>query len=133
MTEYSKVDNSPLYSVLYLKDVNTDRKDISPDTELLQVAAKKVSKGMSWPRHKHLPLERNTTGTQESWVIMAGKIKASLYDIDDSLYSTIELCAGDMVVVHNAGHALEVLEDNTILYEFKNGPYFGRTKDKVEF
>ena len=42
-----------------------------------------------------------------------------------------ELGAGDCVVVFKAGHGFEVLEDNTILYEFKNGPYFGVEIDKT--
>jgi len=133
MIYYSKIDNSPLFSILRLSEVTEQRKDISPETECLQVAAKKVSKGMKWPRHKHLPIERNTNKTQESWIIFSGAIRADLYDIDDSLSMTTELFAGDMVVVYNAGHALEVLEDNTVLYEFKNGPYYGRLKDKENF
>jgi hypothetical protein len=28
---------------------------------------------------------------------------------------------------------LEVVEDNTILYEVKNGPYYGQQKDKTYF
>ena len=88
---------------------------------------------MKWPRHKHLTIQRNTDKTQEAWVVFSGAIRADLYDIDDSLSLTVDLHAGDMVVVYAAGHALEVMEDDTILYEFKNGPYYGRKKDKEEF
>ena len=39
--------------------------------------------------------------------------------------------AGDCVVVFKAGHEFTVLEDNTIIYEFKNGPYYGVEADKT--
>ena len=134
MIVYSKVNHEkPLYSVVRIDTVNDQRKDATPCTEYLQFASKKVSKGMSWPRHKHLPLERNTIGTQEAWIVMSVKIRASLYDIDETLCEELILNEGDVVIVYNAGHSLDVLEDNTILYEFKNGPYYGRDKDKVEF
>ena len=34
-------------------------------------------------------------------------------------------------MVFSAGHGFEVIEDNTILYEVKNGPYYGQIKDKT--
>ena len=50
--------------------------------------------------------------------------------MDNSLIVETVLSAGDCVVVFKAGHAFEVLEDDTILYEFKTGPYYGVEKDK---
>ena len=44
---------------------------------------------------------------------------------------TYELKKGDMAIVYKAGHSFNVLEDNTVLYEFKNGPYYGKLKDKT--
>jgi len=37
---------------------------------------------------------------------------------------------GDCLVLFRGGHSLEVLDKNTIMYEFKTGPYFGFEKDK---
>ena len=37
---------------------------------------------------------------------------------------------GDCAVVFHAGHGFSVLEEGTILYEVKNGPYYGQLKDK---
>ena len=51
--------------------------------------------------------------------------------IDDKIILRTEMSAGDCVVVFKAGHSFEVLEDNTIIYEFKNGPYYGVKADKT--
>ena len=40
------------------------------------------------------------------------------------------MSSGDCIVSMSAGHSFEVLEDDTLLYEFKNGPYYGTEKDK---
>ena len=53
------------------------------------------------------------------------------YDLDNSLALEVVLGAGDCAVVYNAGHGFEVLEEDTILYEFKTGPYYGAEADKT--
>lgn len=130
---FSKVDKSILLYVINEYDsIEEKRKDLSPETECLQASCKKLKKADFFKPHKHLPLERNTVQTQEAWVILAGKIHAKFYDIDDTLYSDHVLKSGDCVVAFNAGHCFEVLEDDTRLYEFKNGPYYGMLKDKKD-
>jgi dTDP-4-dehydrorhamnose 3,5-epimerase-like enzyme len=86
---------------------------------------------MSFKPHKHKELIRETNRTQEAWVILSGKIRAKFYDLDDSLILETVLMEGDCAIVFRAGHGFEVLEDNTILYEFKTGPYYGVEADKT--
>jgi len=129
---YSKVDPTILLLAIIRKnEVTENREDVSPESEALQVACKKLKAGTKFKPHKHNILERQTIRTQESWVFLRGKVKASFYDIDDEVILVTELGEGDCVVVFRAGHSFEVLEDNTLLYEFKNGPYFGVTRDKI--
>ena len=128
---YSNLKNNKiLYSIIKIDEVGEKRQDLSPETEYLQVACKKLNKTDTFKPHKHLNLERKTLTTHESWVILNGSVKAQLFDLDDSLYSEEVLSSGDCLVCFAAGHSFEVLEDNTILYEFKNGPYYGVEKDK---
>ena len=128
---YSNLENSEiLYSVIKFHEIEENRKDLSPETEYLQVSCKKLKKADTFRPHKHLPLERKILTTHESWIILTGSIKAKLFDLDDSLYSEEILSSGDCLVCFSAGHSFEVLEDKTILYEFKNGPYYGVEKDK---
>lgn len=128
---YSKINNDLMFTINKYEEISKSRTDITPEKEILQASAKILSKGENFPPHKHNYLKRETTTTQESWVIIEGKILAFFYDIDDSLMGTYELTKGDMAIVYKAGHSFNVIEDNTVLYEFKNGPYYGKTKDKT--
>jgi mannose-6-phosphate isomerase-like protein (cupin superfamily) len=67
----------------------------------------------------------------DRWIILEGRIRAFFYDIDNSLIYETDLIAGDCAVVFKAGHSFEVTLDNTVLYEVKNGPYYGQQKDKI--
>tara|TARA_R110002126_G_scaffold250011_1_gene392833 strand:- start:1111 stop:1527 length:417 start_codon:yes stop_codon:yes gene_type:complete len=129
---YSKIDkNILLLSLIRSSDVTENRTDLSPADELLQASVKKLPKGMSFRPHKHNKLMRVTDTTQESWVFLSGKVLAKFYDLDDSLILETVMRAGDCVVVFKAGHSFKVLEQDTIIYEFKNGPYYGIEADKT--
>lgn len=129
---YSNVkENCLLFAVNKRSEITNNRTDISPDNEFIQCAAKSLSAGDNFPPHRHNQLIRNTDKTQEAWVFLSGKVVAKFYDIDDSLHSEHILEAGDCAVVFNAGHGFEVIEDDTVLYEFKTGPYFGVEADKT--
>jgi len=41
--------------------------------------------------------------------------------------------AGGCTISFWGGHKYECLEDGTVVYEFKTGPYFGKDADKVVF
>ena len=130
---YSKVDNTTLLaSVLNKESLSTYRTDMSPPEEFLQVSGRFLEAGTFVPPHKHTKIVRNTDLTQEAWVVLQGSVRAKLYDIDDSFIEDIHMSSGSCIVFFRAGHSLEVLEDNTIFYEFKNGPYYGSKIDKEE-
>jgi len=129
---YSKVDSELLLLAINRKeDIDHNRTDLCPEDQLLQISTKILSSGTTFQPHKHNELLRTTDTTNEAWIILKGSIKAKFWDINDEvIYSTI-LKEGDCAVVFSAGHGFEVLEDDTILYEVKNGPYYGQLKDKT--
>ena len=128
---FSKVQKDKLiFSILRFDEISEKRVDVSPDSEYLQVCGRIINEGFVVDSHRHLITNRETDLTQESWVILKGKVKASFYDVDDTHLCDRIINSGDVVVFYRGGHGLEVLEDNTIFYEFKNGPYFGVQKDK---
>jgi len=106
------------------------RDDLSPDHEFLQVSARNLKLGIKIKPHKHNIQTRETDLTQEAWVILSGKLRANIYDLDDSFLTELILGSGDCIVLFRGGHSLEVIEDNTKFYEFKNGPYNGVEADK---
>lgn len=129
---FSRIDPEiMLFSINRYNEIDNQRADICPPTEYLQISTKKIPSGMRFEPHKHNEIERTTDITQEAWVILKGSIMATFWDIDDTVIEETKLNEGDCAVVYRAGHGFEVLEDNTILYEVKTGPYFGMEKDKT--
>lgn len=129
---YSRVDPQKILLVVNrYSDIKNKRTDLSNSNQFLQVATKELAKGTTFKPHKHNRFDRLTTITQEAWVFLNGSVEASFWDIDNSLIHKTILSAGDCVVVFDGGHSFTVLEDNTILYEFKTGPYYGIDIDKT--
>jgi len=128
---FSKKEKDKLiFSLLKFEEICENRIDLSPDDEFMQVCGRIMSSGILVPPHRHTETIRNTNLTQEAWVLLRGKVKGKFYDLDDSLLCERIISSGDVVVLYRGGHSLEVLEDDTIFYEFKNGPYYGVQKDK---
>jgi hypothetical protein len=59
-----------------------------------------------------------------------GSVKCYFYDLDDSLLETVNLFVGDVSFTLSGGHNYKILEDSTIVYEYKTGPYEGQILDK---
>ena len=109
----------------------SSRVNISPENESLQVSHIVLNLDQTFKAHKHVIFERNMPIAQESWVVIKGKVKVFYYDIDDKLLITRDMIPGDCTMTYRGGHNYKSLEENTIVYEFKTGPYFGVEKDKV--
>jgi hypothetical protein len=60
-----------------MKDIVKQRKDLVPDSGFIQVSTLKLPI-VTFKPHKHIKLIRETDITQESWVVIKGKIKAIL-------------------------------------------------------
>ena len=128
---YSKIDPSKLLHIINTKqNIVSKRCDLSPEGEFLQVSCFQLSEGKTFKPHYHLPLERKTLITQESWVVIQGKIKAILYDIDQNIIAERELNPGDCSITFYGGHNYLSLEKDTLVYEYKTGPYLGQENDK---
>jgi cupin fold WbuC family metalloprotein len=107
------------------------RVDFTSEDKFLQVAAIKIPNQKSFRPHQHITCKRETDMTQESWVIMRGRIDVVLYDEEGQIMGEEILREGDCMVTFYGGHSFKCMEENTLVYEFKTGPYFGREADKV--
>ena len=92
-----------------------------------------MAKGTTFRPHKHITKERTYEAqiAQESWVVIKGSVKCIFYDIDDTIIATPILRAGDASFTLYGGHTYEILEEETIVYEYKTGPYEGQALDKT--
>jgi len=130
---YSKVDGRLLHVINRLKDI-TGRDDIIPEDNFIQCATLKMPKDKTFPPHKHITKDRHYPEqiAQESWVVIKGKVRCILYDLDDTIISNDTILeAGDASFTLYGGHTYEILEDDTIVYEYKTGPYEGQKLDKT--
>lgn len=125
-------DNILLHIIFRLNELKNNRINISPDSEFLQAACMRMSKGMTFEAHKHIYYDKLTNITQESWLVISGKVKCIFYDLDDKKISEHILLPGDCSMTFRGGHNYVILEDDTIVYEFKTGPYLGQSKDKTK-
>jgi hypothetical protein len=89
------------------------------------------TRGYSIPSHEHLPVPRATVGTQEVLLIRQGTLRADLYSPDRDYLASIELNAGDAIILNSGGHGFYASED-CLFIEVKQGPYV-EGKDKVIF
>lgn len=131
---YSRVSKDLLLGSHFSRDdFEGPRGDMSDAHARLQISLRKLPQGFRVGRHKHLQIERETKGTSEIWLVVWGSVKATLFDLDDSRIGSFLVRSGDLAVFHEGGHELECQEENTLFVEVKNGPYFGRERDKIEF
>jgi hypothetical protein len=84
-------------------------------------------------RHLHKFIKRETTVTNEIVVVMKGKIMAEIYDSEKDFICKLILNSGDVLVIHSGGHGYEILEEDTRVYEIKNGPYSNPELDRERF
>ena len=111
---YSKVEPTKLLHVVNRLSDITGRNDIIPEDNFIQCATLKMEKDKTFPPHKHITKDR-----------------CKFYDIDDKLIAEPILEPGDASFTLHGGHTYEILEEDTIVYEYKTGPYEGQTLDKV--
>ena len=127
------VNNPSVLLAILFSPLNIDtRVELTEPTGILQAATIAIGEGVKVSPHKHNPVERLTMGTSESWVVMNGSIKLDLFDLDSSFIQSWILNRGAIAVTEKGGHGLTSLQSNTLVYEFKNGPYWGPDVDKLQ-
>lgn len=105
---------------------------LSDPSEPLQLGMNFYRAGEVIGNHSHLPREILVTQVQEAIVIGEGRARLVLYDEQQRRVTDVVLSRGDLVLLTAGGHGFEILEDTKIL-EVKQGPYAGKTKDKIPF
>jgi hypothetical protein len=130
---YSKTDPTKLLHIIFRKEEMTPgRQDLVPEEHFIQCSALNMETGKTFRPHKHIWKERTRNViAQESWVVIQGSVKCIFYDIDDTILAEPILYPGDASFTLEGGHNYLILEDNTLVYEYKTGPYEGQALDKT--
>lgn len=129
---YSKVDPTKLLHIVVRKsDFQEGRFDVVPENQFIQCSILKMQNLKTFRPHKHIwKAGKEEVIAQESWVVIQGKVKGSFYDLDNSLLCEPVLEPGDASFTLEGGHTYTILCDNTLVYEYKTGPYTGQKQDK---
>jgi cupin fold WbuC family metalloprotein len=130
---FSIVDPKKLLHIVTRKeDITPGRIDIVPEDNFIQCSMLNLENNKTFKPHKHVWKERTKNIiAQESWIVIQGSVKCILYDIDDTIIAEPILKPGDASFTLEGGHNYLILEDNTLVYEYKTGPYEGQSFDKT--
>ena len=130
---YSKVETEKLLHIIVRKDdLTLGRTEVVSEEHFIQCALLNMKEGKTFKPHKHIWKNRKRDViAQESWVVIQGKVMCTFYDIDDEIIATPILNPGDASFTLEGGHTYTILEDDTLVYEYKTGPYEGQQLDKV--
>jgi cupin fold WbuC family metalloprotein len=129
----SKKTGKHLHTVYKGSHFLSGRTELVDADNFIQCAYLKMDKGKTFRPHRHIWKEPmfDKMIAQESWVVIKGSVKVFFYDIDMTLLETHVLRQGDASFTLEGGHTYEILEDDTLVYEYKTGPYEGQARDKV--
>ena len=130
---YSKHNNKLLHLVYSPSEFPEGATELVNPCHFIQCMFLNLPKGKKFPAHQHIwkDVMNKQTISQESWVVLKGSAKGSFFDTTGELLKDVILKEGDITFTLDGAHSLEILENNTLIYEFKTGPYEGAAKDKV--
>jgi hypothetical protein len=110
------------------------REDLVEDKETLQCSTLRFGPGKKFKAHKHILKEvPKINMAQESWCVIRGKVLVYYYDRQGTLLDQQVLGASDISITLLGGHSYEILDEDTLVYEFKTGPYYSNELDKEYF
>ena len=130
---YSKVNPEKLLHRINRLEEISSRTDVCDSHQFIQLATLKMEAGKTFRPHQHIwkPTPVEQIIAQESWVIIQGSVEVSFFDTDGTLLEKQLINRGDCSLTFEGGHTYLILEDDTIVYEYKTGPYQGQELDKV--
>jgi len=130
---YSKYDSDKLLHIIVRKhDLISGRTDVVPENHFIQCAILNMREGKTFKPHRHIFKERTRNViAQESWIVVQGSVRCTFYDVNNEIIAEPILYPGDASFTLEGGHTYTILEDDTLVYEYKTGPYEGQELDKV--
>ena len=130
---HSRLDPNKLLHLVHRLEEITARTNVAPENQFLQLATLKMANGTTFRPHQHIWKSSPTESViaQESWVVIRGSVRVYFYDTDGTLLETEVINVGDCSMTFEGGHTYEILADDTVVYEYKTGPYQGQVADKV--
>jgi len=128
-----KLGEKVLARVIKQEDVSEGLSFYSDDSDFIQTGFWNYNSGKVLAKHYHLRATRQVKQTHEVIHVLSGRIKVEVYHNTGDLVETVEITAGDTMILLDCGHGYEILEDGTKVLEVKSGPYLGAEADRIRF
>ena len=103
---------------------------LTNDDNFIQVGLWNYKKNKRLDTHYHNTFSRESFKTNETVYVVKGLIKCNLYLEDGQFVSSHEIKQGEMIIQFNGAHEY-FIEEESLVIENKNGPYFGPEKDRT--
>jgi len=128
--EEIKSDDGKIIAIVVKSDFKKEGVNfVSKGGYPLQLGISSYKKGGTIKAHFHIEKEIRINKIQEVVHIKSGRAMVNLYDLNGKKFQSVELSDGDTIFLVDGGHGFEMLDDTKII-EVKQGPYFGKDKDK---
>jgi hypothetical protein len=102
----------------------------TPSNLFLQVGQWAYNQGHRSVPHVHSYRPRSADLTQEAIHVVRGAVGIDIYTENGHLIRSVTIRQGDTAIMVAGGHAYDILEDNTKVLEFKNGPFTSDEEDR---
>jgi hypothetical protein len=123
-TEVFGPPESPICYIYRFSRAPTRTVFATPQGAQLQAGFIVHAAGHEITRHIHRPIERVVHQTAEVLLVLTGSCEADIFNSDRALLATRILNQGDVMVTVAGGHGFRMRE-NAVLFEIRQGPYFG--------
>lgn len=108
------------------------RVDLVDTDQFIQCSSLNLAAGQTFRPHQHVwKPGPDKVIAQESWVVISGCVRCLFYDTNGDYLDEKTLEPGDASFTLQGGHNYIALEPNTLVYEYKTGPYQGQKLDKI--
>tara|TARA_A100001035_G_scaffold257779_1_gene234047 strand:- start:7110 stop:7532 length:423 start_codon:yes stop_codon:yes gene_type:complete len=115
--------------VCSLNDVNKGLEFLSDDSDFIQLGTWNYEKNFSTVPHYHLEHDKPSNLTQEVVLVHKGSVKCRLFTKEGNYVDEVDINEGELIVQIYGVHEYIMNEDSIVL-EIKNGPYYGPEIDR---
>jgi hypothetical protein len=123
--------NDEVYAILAsAEEVKEGTEWFGGQIESLQASRMKYVAGKAFRTHHHILNPRTIKRTQESFIVISGRLAVDVYGNDALFLGTLEAGPGEAIFVYRGGHGVRIVED-AVAYEVKAGAFTLVSEDKV--
>ena len=115
--------------VCSLNDVSKGLEFLSDDSDFIQLGTRNYEKNISTVPHYHLEHDKPSNLTQEVVLVHKGSVKCRLFTKEGNYVDEVDINEGELIVQIYGVHEYIMNEDSIVL-EIKNGPYYGPEVDR---